>query len=288
MARINIEDCWWTDPRRELLGQLLGDPLMADAVVIRAWRIAQEFWGKGRQLIPLKVWGTIQAGAKLIQANLAEEREGGVYVCGSSEYLEWVNEQREKARIGGKKSAQRPRNAKGQLTKVSKLEPSRVQVESKQSQASDSDSYSDSDSDSDSSSGSSSDSGWVDFSPAKPSGPEDIPKVDLNRKIWDSYAKAYFARYKTEPVRNAKVNGQVSQLAKRLGEEAPDVVRFYLGHPKTFYLSKMHEFGLCLSDAEALRTQWAKGRAITNSDLKRFEKSVADRELDQLIDEGKI
>jgi hypothetical protein len=122
---------------------------------------------------------------------------------------------------------------------------------------------------------------------SEPRSPVSVDR-DLNAEIWKAYADAYFDRYKTEPVRNAKVNGQVAQLAKRLGSEAPDVVRFYLSHPKTFYIGKMHEFGLCLSDAESLRTQWAKGRAITNTDLKRFEKNQESRDLDRLIDEGKI
>lgn len=132
-----------------------------------------------------------------------------------------------------------------------------------------------------------------DFDPPPPAqaplAPKDISTGDgLNSEIWKAYADAYFHRYKTEPVRNAKVNGQISQLARRLGSEAPDVVRFYVGHNKTFYAAKCHEIGLCLSDAEALRTQWAKGKAITNADLKRFERNVENHNLDRLIDEGKI
>jgi hypothetical protein len=118
--------------------------------------------------------------------------------------------------------------------------------------------------------------------------PIHFPDASLRKEIWESYANAYFDRYKTEPVRNGKVNSQIKQLAERLGSEAVDVVRFYVSHNKTFYVSKCHEIGLCLADAESLRTQWVKGKAITNSELKRFESAVASNELDRMIEEGKI
>jgi hypothetical protein len=150
VARINIEDCWWTDPRRSKLIKLLGSEEAADGTAVRMWRVAQEFWGKARGLVPLKVWNSIEAAPKLIQAGLAEEREGGVYVSGSSQYLDWAFEKREAARAGGQKSAQRPRNAKGQLLKKPKQKPSTSPSESKFFQASDSVSVSGSDSGSDS------------------------------------------------------------------------------------------------------------------------------------------
>lgn len=105
MARINIEECWWSDPRRMKLIELAGT-LGADGVAINAWRIAQEFWAKG-ELVPLSIWKHVQANDKLIQANLAEERDGGIYVRGSSQYLEWVAERRRAAAAGGKKSAKK-------------------------------------------------------------------------------------------------------------------------------------------------------------------------------------
>lgn len=111
---------------------------------------------------------------------------------------------------------------------------------------------------------------------------------NLTSQIWDTYRDAYFLRYLQEPVRNKKVNSQIKQLAERLGAEAPDVVRFYVHHPKTFYVSKLHEIGLCLSDAESLRTQWAKGKAISNQDLKRYEQNQSYADIVDASKEGKI
>jgi len=89
--------------------------------------------------------------------------------------------------------------------------------------------------------------------------------VDLTSKVWLAYRDAYSTRYKESPVRNAKVNGQIKQLARRLGSEAPDVVAFFVSHNKSYYVSKLHEIGACLADCEALRTQWATGRIVTQA-----------------------
>jgi hypothetical protein len=95
---------------------------------------------------------------------------------------------------------------------------------------------------------------------------------DLNKKIWESYRESYFQRYKVEPVRNASVNAKISQLGKRVGEDALEIVKFYLQHNDGFYLKNLHSIGLCLKDCESLHTQWKRGRAITGADARRGEK----------------
>lgn len=106
---------------------------------------------------------------------------------------------------------------------------------------------------------------------------------DLNKRIWESYRSAYLIRWKVEPVRNQTVNGQISMLRSRLGDEAVEVVAFYLTSNNTFYVGKCHPIGLCLQDAEALRTQMLKGTAITSSMLKNFEKKIQSNERDEQI-----
>lgn len=116
MARINIEECWWSDPRRSKLIRLLGgDTRKADGLAIEAWRLAQEFWKHERKLVPLTHFDALEDSQCLIDAGLAEVRGSEVYVRGSSQYLEWVREQRENAASAGRASAQRPRDEKGRL-----------------------------------------------------------------------------------------------------------------------------------------------------------------------------
>ena len=110
----------------------------------------------------------------------------------------------------------------------------------------------------------------------------------LNQEIWNAYVLAYKEKYQVEPLRNASVNSKISQIAKRLGADAIEIVKFYVSHPKTFYVSKTHDIGLCLTDAESLHTQWLKGRALTNGDLKRYEQNQQFADILQAAKEGTI
>lgn len=94
------------------------------------------------------------------------------------------------------------------------------------------------------------------------------PPVDLvlNSEIWKSYSEAYQSRYGALPVRNARVNSQIKQIGQSLGSEAPAVVRFFVSHNNAFYVRGVHKIGLCLADAEGLRTQWATDTKITARD----------------------
>lgn len=114
------------------------------------------------------------------------------------------------------------------------------------------------------------------------------PNTELNRKIWNAYSEAYDTRYQKKPVRNATVNGQISQLGKRLGDDAVEVVKFYVGHNEGFYLKKVHPIGLCLQDAEALHTQWVRGRPVTSTIVRQFEKQQSTQNLLDMIDRGEI
>lgn len=95
----------------------------------------------------------------------------------------------------------------------------------------------------------------------------------LNTEIWDRYSTAYFDRYGTEPVRNAKVNGQIAQLGKRLGADAPFVAGWFLSHRNVWYVQKMHSVDCLLSDAEKLRTEWATNTQMTQTKARTVDKS---------------
>lgn len=88
----------------------------------------------------------------------------------------------------------------------------------------------------------------------KPKAPEDEgPTVP----VWRAYALTFLEVHGVEPVRNAKVNGQLSQLIDRLGkDDAVQVAAFYVRDP--LYRAKTHPVDLLLRDAEALRARWAK------------------------------
>lgn len=102
--------------------------------------------------------------------------------------------------------------------------------------------------------------------------PDDTDHKSACRDTWNAYAQAYFDKYGTEPVRNAKVNGQVSQLVTRLGQaEAPAVAAHYLTSRDRYHVQNLHDFGLLLSKAEAIRTQWATGLRMTATTAQQIE-----------------
>lgn len=101
--------------------------------------------------------------------------------------------------------------------------------------------------------------------PANPPGnKEPTPLQTACRLVWGAYSSAYFDRYGTEPVRNAKVNSQVKQFVQLVGQdEAQHIAAFYVGLNKQFYVAKLHDLGLLVTDAQAIRTQWATGNTMT-------------------------
>lgn len=95
------------------------------------------------------------------------------------------------------------------------------------------------------------------------------------RATWAGYAIAYRERYGATPVRNAKVNGQVRDLVKRLGRaEAPQVAGWFVRHVnETAVVKACHDVGSLLFRAEAYRTQWVTNRQITETGARQLDQT---------------
>lgn len=90
---------------------------------------------------------------------------------------------------------------------------------------------------------------------------------------WRAYAMAHQRRYGVEPVRNAKTNALLCQLVKRLGEqEAPAVAAHYVTSNSLTYVRARHCLDLLVRDAEGLRTEWATGRAVTDTEARQADR----------------
>lgn len=100
MARINVEDSIWSDPRFLKLCVKLGDQFKAVGMMVMAWRLAQEFWCPSKSLIPKKRWLESELPDLLFDCGLAEIEDGAVYVRGTEENFEWYFERLEAARKG--------------------------------------------------------------------------------------------------------------------------------------------------------------------------------------------
>lgn len=100
--------------------------------------------------------------------------------------------------------------------------------------------------------------------------------VSDSRRVWESYRVAYKSRYQVDPVRNGMINKLIQTLVSRLGvKEAVNVVNFYVMQNDHFYLLKMHPMGVCVKDAETLRTKWMTGRKITEAEARKTEHGSA-------------
>lgn len=109
----------------------------------------------------------------------------------------------------------------------------------------------------------------------RPNGEAEGRTVDL----WHAYAGAYQHRYGIAPIRNAKVNGMLAKFLERVPlEEAPDIAAFYVGHHKGLYVSAKHCVDLLLRDAEGLRTEWATGRTVTDSEARQTDRTAGQLE----------
>ncbi len=123
--------------------------------------------------------------------------------------------------------------------------------------------------------------------PAKQEKPSPSP---LNTETWQSYADAFFERYKTEPVRNAKTNSQIKQLVERLGCDAPHVASWFVHNCNASWNVKtMHSLDGLLSHAEAFRTQWATNNAVTDHQARSVDRmGDVSRRIDQFYDPNEV
>jgi hypothetical protein len=97
------------------------------------------------------------------------------------------------------------------------------------------------------------------------------------RAVWIAYSLAYRRRYGGEPIRNAKVNGQLAQFIRRVPSEwATATVTHYVGSPNARYVAARHDVGNLLRDAEKLCSEAQTGQRVTASAARREDKT-ADR-----------
>jgi len=102
---------------------------------------------------------------------------------------------------------------------------------------------------------------------------EASPEIKAIRsETWTEYSKAFFNKYGTEPVRNAKVNSAVCRIVDSLGDESPLVAAFYLSHNGAWYTQHSHAIEYLAKDAESLRTQWATNRVVTGRKAQEVER----------------
>lgn len=100
--------------------------------------------------------------------------------------------------------------------------------------------------------------------------------VGITAATWAAYRAAYLQVYGCEPLRNAKVNGQISQFVKLVGaDKAPHIAAFFVHHPNHWYRTKGHDFGTLLANAQAVAVDWQRNMKTTSVETKRQEQTAA-------------
>lgn len=105
MARLNIDERYWSDPRRAQLIARLGCHFKADGMMLNAWKLAEQFWVPSKNPIPIKLWNEAQLDSALVVLGFAEHVEAEhVYVLGSEEMFAWRFKKMEAGKKGGLKN----------------------------------------------------------------------------------------------------------------------------------------------------------------------------------------
>jgi hypothetical protein len=96
------------------------------------------------------------------------------------------------------------------------------------------------------------------------------------RETWQAYSDAYEFRHGAAPVRNASANSAMKRFCQSVpSSEAPDIARFFLQNNSSFYVQKMHPPTLLALDAAKLRTEWATGHQITQTQAMQTDKTAS-------------
>lgn len=112
MARINVDDDIECQIEyRKLLKLVGGDDDKALGMLVRFWRLAQIYWGRG-ELVPLEEMNLWEF-KPIIESRWGIVKDDGVYAKNSEEYFGWYRQRVE----AGKKRAESARDNHGQFKK---------------------------------------------------------------------------------------------------------------------------------------------------------------------------
>ena len=281
MARINIEESIWIDPRFLKLCVKLGDQFRAVGMVVMAWRLAQEFWCPSKRMIPKRRWADAELPDLLFECGLAELQGDEVYVRGTAESFSWYFDRIDSGRRGGKASAEKrktkskQRSTGGQPTleqPLSNPQPTLEQPSTKSKQIQPSLSLSSSSSSSLSSSESS--NYTKNENETEDAGEGENPV----REFIGLYCELWKSRYKTNPEMGGKPAGVAKRLVKNLGiRRARELVYAYLEMNDIWFIQQRHDLTTLESKLSAVVIYADTGATVTQGELRQADKTQTNR-----------
>lgn len=115
MARINIEDSLFEDPRFFNLAVKLGSRETALGALVLAWRVAQKCFVSSDRFIPLELWNKRQLKNEIIESELATVSDRFVKMVGIEEQFIWLLQRQKAGQKGGIKSGENRKKTKRPL-----------------------------------------------------------------------------------------------------------------------------------------------------------------------------
>jgi hypothetical protein len=275
MPRINIEDKWWSDPRRTLLGEKLGSAAYATGVFFEAVRVAQQYY-RDKKLVPKTIFDCLKDADKLLEVGLAKVTEEGVYLSGAEDHLGWLSARIEAGRKGGVKASESLiRDESGQFKERQKesdtIQANAKQTPSKTKQTQPSYSYSNSSSYSPSHSRSKKQETFANANDTNP----DSVQPNLSGKFIAAYVAAYAKRYGqgTRPFLDGKTLGGIKRyLASVAIERACELISAYCQMNDSWFLTKAHDFETFAQNQNKIALALDTGRMTTSQEAKGEER----------------
>lgn len=268
MARINIDDSLFNDPRFMDLVQRLG-PEVAIGSLVLAYKCAQRFWVPRLLPIPSDQFRLSKLRQEIIEVGLAEIRENGsVYIKGTEEQFAWLI-QRSKA----------GRENKGKSVKRKRTEPNGTE----RNRSSYSSSYSSSSSSSVSSSNSAIAAQSTQAAP-------DLSPEDRLRGVVAVWCSEYKRRYGVQ----YRVTGKDIGILKRLlgGIGSPDtlcrIIVAYLGMADSWFINKRHDVATLEANLAKVSEYEQSGQLVTQSQIRDLDRKTTHQAIIEKARRGEI
>lgn len=264
MARINVEEKFWTDPRFIQLSENLGDHLKAIGMCVYAWKLAQTYWQEHETGIPKELFPSkLEALASVCLVVL---RSNHYYVCGSQDSFEWLQKKKMAGKAGGSQSAKMRKKRTGSAQPLG----TSPEASSKHFQAN------------------ASTSNPLPLSlplslslsnlkdqeiSARPGAPK---KGDQDTKdLISHYCSIYKSRYGNSPPVTGKALGIAKMAIKDLGlEKAKLFIEAYLSMNDSWFLTKHHDLGTFAASLTKIATFAEKGVFFSKNMANTMEKKA--------------
>jgi len=272
MARINIEDGLWSDPRFMRLCIKLGDEMRAVGAVVIAWKVAQKYWCPDKQAIPNAAFESAALPIQLVEVGLAESIASGIRMRGSEEHFAWWFQRQEAGRKGGESKASKTKQplatASDRLAKGSDRLANGSGA--KQKVPSYSSSYSSSSSNSSS-----------------------IANLGNSPTKTKDFVVAYCDRFKDRWGENAQIMGKDAGIAKRLAKDL-SLDRFkylldaYFSMPDAWLVKIKHPLATFELKLSEIVVYAGSGLFTSNREAQQADGSVSNMHLLQKIKDGEL